>query len=249
MRVSWSLTLGAYESIIESGRWRVLLRSGGMAFLVTSVCLVGALPFALWLAKRARSEWLKQGIWICLTVPFFLDPSARTLVWRAVLGSTGIVNTFFLESGLIRDPISWLLFSDFAVAFGLIPSYFPNMVWPIYLAILLIDDDLIVASRDLGATPFQTLTTVVLPLAAPGIVAGIIFTFIPVLGDNVTTNLLGGGKKEYVADSVTSLVTTMNYAGAAAFATIVLVVTALLISSLWLVERGRAQASAKDSRP
>jgi ABC-type spermidine/putrescine transport system permease subunit I len=244
MRVSWSLTAAAYQSIIESGRWQVLLRSGGMALFVTLVCLAAGFPFALWLAKRARSEWLKQGVWICLTVPFFLDPSARTLVWRAVLGATGVVNTALLDMGVVNGPVSWLLFSDFAVAFGLIPSYFPNMVWPIYLAVLLIDDDLLVASRDLGAAPLQTLNTIILPLAVPGIAAGVIFTFVPVVGDNVTTTLLGGGKKEYVADSVTSLVTTMNYAGAAAFSTVILSFAAFLVGVFWMIQQGWARFGA-----
>ncbi len=241
MRVTWTPTLAAYESIIDSGRWQVLLRSGGMALLVTIVCLAVGFPFALWLAKRARSEILKQTVWICLTVPFFLDPSARTLVWRALLGSSGAVNKILVNLGVTSEPVSWLLFSNFSVAFGLIPTYFPNMVWPIYLALILVDDDLLAASRDLGATPWQTLATVTAPLALPGVIAGIIFTFVPVLGDNVATTLLGGGKQEYVADSVTSLVTTMNYAGAAAFATIVLALTAVLVGGFWLAQKGRAR--------
>lgn len=241
LHIEWSLSLRAYEDIIETGRWEVVLRTLRVASIVTLICLICGFPFALWLAKGAKSETLIQFVWMCLTVPFFLDPSARTLVWRTVLGSTGLVNTVLLKLHVTGAPIDWLLFSDFSVYLGLVGPYFPNMVWPIYLAILLIDDDLLEASADLGASPGKTLRNVVIPLAMPGIMAGIIFTFVPILGDNVVPNLLGGGKKEYLADSVMSLSTSMNYAGAAAFATIILVVTAFLLELFWLVRR-RANA-------
>jgi ABC-type spermidine/putrescine transport system permease subunit I len=112
------------------------------------------------------------------------------------------------------------------------------MVMPVYLSIVLIDDALIQASADLGATAAQTLRNVVIPLAMPGIIAGIIFTFVPVMGDSIVPAILGGGKKEYLADTVMSLSTAMNYAGAAAFATIIMAVTGLL-GGLFLLFRRR----------
>ena len=238
LHVQWTVSLHAYRDIIESGRWEVVVRTLTAAGFVTLVCLIVGFPFALWLAKRARSAKLIQFVWMALTVPFFLDPSARTLVWRGVLGSTGLINAGLMRLHLIDAPIEWLLFSDFSVYLGLIGPYFPNMVMPIYLAILLIDNDLIQASADLGATPAATLRNIVIPLAMPGIIAGVIFTFVPVMGDSIVPNILGGGKKEYLADSVMSLSTAMNYSGAAAFATIILTLTALLLG-LFLAFRGR----------
>jgi ABC-type spermidine/putrescine transport system permease subunit I len=238
LHIQWNLSLHAYRDIIESGRWEVVVRTLTAAASVTAICLAVGFPFALWLAKRARSEKLIQFVWMALTVPFFLDPSARTLVWRGVLGSTGLINDGLMRLHLIDAPIEWLLFSDFSIYLGLIGPYFPNMVMPIYLAILLIDNDLIQASADLGATPAATLRNIVIPLAMPGIVAGIIFTFVPVMGDSIVPSILGGGKKEYLADSVMSLSTAMNYAGAAAFATIILALTALLLG-MFLLLRNR----------
>jgi len=243
VRVLWTPSLHAYRDIIETGRWEVLVRTATAAAVVTAICLAVGFPFALWLAKRARSPKLIQFVWMCLTVPFFLDPSARTLVWRGVLGSTGLINTALLKLHLISDPIQWLLFSDFSVYLGLVGPYFPNMVMPVYLAILLIDNDLIQASGDLGATPAQTLRNVIIPLAMPGIVAGIIFTFVPVMGDSIVPTLLGGGKKEFLADTVMSLSTAMNYSGSAAFATIILALTGLL-ALVFVLFRRRAGAAA-----
>jgi ABC-type spermidine/putrescine transport system permease subunit I len=243
VHVLWTPSLQSYRDIVETGRWEVLVRTATAAAVVTAICLVIGFPFALWLAKRARSEKLIQFVWMCLTIPFFLDPSARTLVWRGVLGSTGLINTALMKLHLIQSPIEWLLFSDFSVYLGLDGPYFPNMVMPVYLAILLIDNDLIQASADLGATPAQTLRNVIIPLAMPGIVAGIIFTFVPVMGDSIVPTLLGGGKQEFLADTVMSLSTAMNYSGSAAFATIMLVLTGLL-ALLFLLFRRRSGLEA-----
>jgi ABC-type spermidine/putrescine transport system permease subunit I len=241
VHIKWSISLVTYRELLESGRWQVVLRTMGVAAGVSLICLVSGFPFALWLAKRARSKKLIQIIWMSLTIPFFLDPSARTIVWRTVLGTSGLINTALLKFHLINSPIEWLLYSNFSVYLGLIGPYFPNMVMPIYLAILLIDNDLLQASADLGASPAATLRHIVIPLAMPGIVAGIIFTFVPVMGDSVVPTILGGGKKEYLADAVMSLSTSMNYSGAAAFATIILTTTAVLLPLFWLA-RNRAAA-------
>ena len=204
------------------------------------ICLACGFPFALWLAKRARPARLIQIIWMSLTIPFFLDPSARTIVWRTVLGSTGLVNTVLQRLHVTHAPIEWLLFSDFSVYLGLIGPYFPNMVMLIYLSILLIDDELLQASADLGASPWATLRRIVIPLAMPGIVAGVIFTFVPVMGDSVVPNILGGGNREYLADAVMSLSTSMNYSGAAALATIIVSMAAILVPLFWLARQRAA---------
>jgi ABC-type spermidine/putrescine transport system permease subunit I len=242
VHIKWSLSLATYRELLESGRWLVVLRTMSVAAVVSLICLVSGFPFALWLAKRAKSKKLIQLIWMSLTIPFFLDPSARTIVWRTVLGSTGLINAALLKLHLINTPIEWLLFSDFSVYLGLIGPYFPNMVMPLYMAILLIDDDLLQASADLGASPAATLRHIVIPLAMPGIVAGTIFTFVPIMGDSVVPAMLGGGKKEYLADAVMSLSTSMNYSGAAALATIILTITAILLPLYWLA-RNRAAAA------
>ncbi len=238
LHIVWAVSLHAYRDIVESGRWEVVVRTLTAAGIVTAICLVTGFPFALWLVKRAKSQKLTQFVFMALTVPFFLDPSARTLVWRGVLGSTGLINAALMKLHLIDAPIEWLLFSDFSVYLGLVGPYFPNMVMPIYLAILLIDNELIQASADLGATPAATLRNIVIPLAMPGIIAGVIFTFVPVMGDSIVPTILGGGKKEYLADTVMSLSTAMNYAGAAAFATIILMLTAVL-AAVFLLFRQR----------
>lgn len=214
--------------MIDSGRIDVVLKTAQVAAIITLLCLACGFPMAVWLAKYARSNFVIQSIWICLTVPFFLDPAARTLSLRLMLGSHGVVNETLLRLHLVAQPVSWLLFSDFSVYLGLAGPYFPNMLWPIYLSILLIDDSLIEASQDLGAGAWTTFRTILLPLAIPGVLAGLIMTFVPLLGDNVVSALLGGERREYLADAVMSLSTSMNYTAAAALAPIVLALLILL---------------------
>ena len=88
--------------------------------------------------------------------------------------------------------MTWLIFSEFAVHFGFLGAFFPTMVWPIFLSISLIDNDFLEASNDLGARRFRTLVHIILPLALPGVVAGFVFTFIPMLGDTVVAQHMGG---------------------------------------------------------
>ena len=110
-----------------------------------------------------------------LTIPFFVDPSSRTIIWRAILGKNGIINTVLMELGIIGEPMEWMLFSEFAVHFGMLAPYFPTMVFPIFLVVSLIDDHYLEASRDLGASKLHTLFYIILPLSLPGIVAGAVF--------------------------------------------------------------------------
>jgi ABC-type spermidine/putrescine transport system permease subunit I len=246
LSMNGSVSLDAYRDVAESGGWDVLARTIAMACYVSVVCMAIGFPFSLWLARRAKSQFLKQLIWIALTVPFFLDPSARTLVWRTVLGTDGMVNKALLYIGIIHAPLQWLLFSDISVFFGLVISYFPNAVWPAYLAITLIPEELFQAGRDLGATPAAVLRDITLPLCAPGLVAGFMFTFIPVLGDTVASTLLGGGMHDYLGTSISGFVDALDYAGAAAFSTIVLALSAILLGVFWLVRRlvGRTELAS-----
>lgn len=235
VRIVFDPNLDAYLKLFESGRWTVTLRTGRIAATVTLVELLIALPFALWLAKSSRSALLRAMTLALLTVPFFLSIAARTIVWRAVLGKTGLVNSALLGLGLTDQPLDWLLFSEFSVHLGLLGPYFPTMVFPIFLAAVMLDEDLLQASRDLGAGWLQTAWYVTLPLVMPGIIAGIVFTFVPMLGADVVPALLGGGHVQLLGNSVHSLLTALNYPVAAAISTFVLGAMALLLVLLRLL--------------
>jgi ABC-type spermidine/putrescine transport system permease subunit I len=235
--VAFSLTLDAYREIFTTGRWEVTVRTVRIAATVTAILLVVSFPFALWLAKGVRSSWVRLLIWTLLTAPFFLSDTARTVIWRPVLGLMGPVNSGFMSLGLIDRPITWLLFSEPAVHFGLLGPYLPNMVWPIFLSITLIDDDLIEVSEDIGASPWQTLRHVILPLSMPGIIAGIVFTFVPMLGDDVVSKMIGGQQVAMLGGAMLDLVSALNYSVAAAMSALVLILIAVLQGVLVLALR------------
>jgi ABC-type spermidine/putrescine transport system permease subunit I len=226
--VSFSLTLDAYREIFTTGRWEVTARTVRIAATVTAILLIGGFPFALWLAKGLQSNWLKLVIWTLLTAPFFLSETARVVIWRPVLGLIGPVNSGLMSLGLTERPLPWLLFSEPAVHFGLLGPFLPNMVWPIFLSMILIDDELLEASKDIGASPWHTLRYVILPLSLPGVIAGIVFTFVPMLGDNVVAKLIGGQQVLMLGAAMLDLISALNYTVAAAMSTLVLALIAVL---------------------
>jgi ABC-type spermidine/putrescine transport system permease subunit I len=227
-------TLQAYADILQGFRLEIVLRTLRITAVVTLIELLVAFPFALWLAKGVKRGWLKLATLVLLVVPFFLSPAARTIVWRAVLGREGLINSGLIALGVADQPLDWLLFSEFAVYLGFLGPYFPSMVWPLFISISLIDDELIKASRDLGASDLDTLRFIIMPLALPGVAAGVIFTFVPMLGDNVVSTLLGGGQVSLMAEAVNDLIRVMNYATAAAVSTLVLLMIFLFQWFFWL---------------
>ena len=156
-QVSYDASFKTWNSLIDSGRWIAAVRTLRVVLMMTVVEFLIAFPFALWLAKTCKSKVTKAVIITLLTIPFFLDPSSRTIIWRAILGKNGIINTVLMELGIISEPMEWMLFSEFAVHFGMLAPYFPTMVFPIFLVVSLIDDHYLEASRDLGASKLHTL--------------------------------------------------------------------------------------------
>jgi spermidine/putrescine transport system permease protein len=236
-RFAWSFNLDAYAQMIDTGRLSVVVNTLRIALTVTAIALVVSLPVALWLAKGVRSNAFRVTMMAVLTIPFFVSLASRTIVMRPVLGRTGPINSLLMQWGIIDAPIDGLLFSEFAVHLGLLAPAFPTMLFPIFAAIALVDDDLIEASRDLGASPFRVFMDVILPLAMPGIVAGIVFTLVPMLGDTVVPQLLGGTNVAMLGTSMTSIVGNMNYAGGAALAVAVLVLLAILVLAMRVAQR------------
>jgi spermidine/putrescine transport system permease protein len=242
-RVVYEPTLATWQSLIESGRWLSAVRTLRVAFTVTAIELLLAFPFALWLAKGCKSKSVKAAIVTLLTIPFFLDASSRIIVWRSILGTAGIINTTLLQLGLIDKPIEWLLYSEFAVHFGMIGSYFPTMVFPIFMIVSLVDDEYLQASSDLGASPWQTLRYIILPMALPGIVAGIVFTLVPLMAAFVEPEMLGGGFVDLLGDSVNSALQNLKYPTAAALSAVVVALLGLCLAALILVTRRRFDLS------
>lgn len=243
-RVVYTPSLDTWRSLVASGRWLVTLRTLRIALTVTAIELAMAIPFGFWLAKICRSKVTKAVLVTLLTIPFFLDASSRIIVWRSILGTNGAINTLLLHLGVIQHPVEWLLYSEFAVHFGLVGSYFPTMLFPIFMIMTVIDDEYLQASNDLGAGPFLTFLYVVIPMALPGIVAGIVFTLVPLMAAFVEPQMLGGGFVNLLGDSVSSALSQLKYPTAAALSTVVVALLGLCLLLLAAVTRNRFEMSS-----
>lgn len=230
-------TLDTWTQIFASGRFEVTLRTLRIALTVTLIELAVGFPFALWLAKGSVGKLGRAIFLALLTIPFFLDLSSRTIVWRAILGQNGLINTVLMSTGITDAPLDWLLYSEFAVHFGMLPALFPPMVLPIFLAITLIDDSMLEASSDLGATPAQTLVRIIIPLSLPGVLAGFVFTLGSALAAWVEPGMLGGGFVNLLSNSIESAYTALRYPVVAALSAFVIGLLLLPLGILLLVLR------------
>lgn len=168
----------------------ILLRSIAVALLSTLLCLALGFPLAWFIAQSGK----RRNLWLALVMlPFWTSFLVRTYAWMFLLRDTGLVNSALLALGVIREPLP-LLYNYGAVITGLVYSYLPFMVLPLYATLERLDRALLEAAADLGARPWQAQLRVVAPLAAPGIRAGTLLVFIPCLGAYLTPDLLGGGK-------------------------------------------------------
>ncbi|BCT35403.1 ABC transporter permease [Pseudomonas protegens] len=170
----------------------IALRSIGIAGLTTLVTLLIGFPVAVWLAMQPVQ---RRGLLIFLiTVPFWANLLIRTYAWILLLRNTGVINNSLMGLGVIHEPLQ-LLYTDGAVLLGLVYTYAPFVVLPIYATLEKMDIRLLEAAQDLYAGRWRTLRKVVLPIAKPGIFAGAILTFVPCLGAMIAPELLGGGTR------------------------------------------------------
>lgn len=202
--LEWIWTVENYTRFFDPLYAWILLRTLMIAGGATAACLVLAFPLALFISRAGT----RKNLYLQLVVlPFWTSFLVRTYAWMFLLRDTGLINTTFEGLGVIKDPLP-LLYNDGAVFVGLIYGYLPFVVLPLYATLERLDKNLIEASADLGATPFETLTRVILPLCKPGFRAGALLVFIPCLGAYLTPDLLGGGKSVMIGNVIQTQFTT-----------------------------------------
>ncbi|MFL5258298.1 MAG: ABC transporter permease [Hyphomicrobiales bacterium] len=186
-----TMTLGQYRKIASEPIYlSTLLGSAWMALLTTLACLVLAIPLGYFIARFVAPKWRVLLI-VGLIIPGWISVLIRTYSMNLVLGESGLLNGLLLWLGIISEPLS-ILFTKLAVVLGLVYIYLPYTMVPIYASLERLDTALLEAAENLGAGPARRFVRVTLPLIMPGIVAGMIITFIPALGEYLVPNLLGG---------------------------------------------------------
>ncbi|HEY9639561.1 MAG TPA: ABC transporter permease [Coleofasciculaceae cyanobacterium] len=228
-----AFTLQNYTDIFTSQvSLKTYLNTFKYVFLVWSICLAIAFPIAYFLAFHIKNQKWQIILFLICTVPFWTSNIIRMISWVPVLGKEGLVNQLLMNLHLTQEPVQWLLFSDFAVVLGMVHLYNFFMIAPIFNSLMRIDRNLITAAEDMGASGFQVLKEVILPLASSGIAIGSIFVVTLVMGEFITVRLMGGGQSASVGKLIATQIGSLQYPLAAANAVILLIVTLILVAGI-----------------
>ncbi|MBK7729056.1 MAG: ABC transporter permease subunit [Gammaproteobacteria bacterium] len=189
-----ALTLGAtldnYRALFQDELYLLsYVGSLRIAFFSTLACLLIGYPMAYAIAQ-ARGAW-RNILLLLVILPFWTSFLLRVYAWMGMLGTHGAINSLLLSLGLIERPLV-LMYTDFAVYIGIVYTYLPFMILPLYAVLEKLDIELREAAEDLGGRPLAVFRDVTLPLSLPGIMAGSLLVFIPALGEFVIPSLLGG---------------------------------------------------------
>jgi putative spermidine/putrescine transport system permease protein len=211
---------------------RTYLKTLKLCFMVWAITLFIGFWVAYFLAFHVKSKTWQMGLSLLCTIPFWTSNVIRMIAWIPLLGRNGLVNSGLVKAGLIDQPIEWLLYSEFSVVLALVHLFTFFMVVPIFNSMVRIDKSLIEAAYDAGATGFQTLVNVIIPLAKPGIVIGSIFVITIVMGDFITIGVMGGQQIAAAGKIIETRLNALQFPAAAANAVILLAITFLIITMM-----------------
>ena len=239
-------TLQNYRDAFSPTFFTVFKSTLKISILATSLCFVFGFPVAYFLVFKVSEKW-KAIMLALIVVPSFTSFLIRTLAWRIPLAANGEVSTWLQDWGLISGPIN-ILETRTAVQIAIVYNYLGFMILPLFVALDRIDHHMREASKDLGANRLRTFLQVTLPLAGPGIAAGVLLTFIPMCGDFVTATLLGGTSGNMIGAMIDSQFhVAQNWPLGSAMAVMMIgaVLLVLLIGSVvvfgvqWILRRRR----------
>ncbi len=224
---------GNYDYLFGSAvAWKVFGLTMLMAAIVWALTLVIGFTVAYFLAFHIRTLKWQMVLFLLTTIPFWTSNIIRMISWIPLLGKNGLVNQALLGAGLIDEPLQWLLYSGFSVCLAFVHLYTLFMVVPIFNTMMRIDRALIEAARDAGASGFQILTNVILPLTKPGIMIGSIFVIALVMSDFVTTRFMSGSQLANVGRLIANDIGLLQYPSASATAVVLLVTVLLIIGAM-----------------
>jgi spermidine/putrescine transport system permease protein len=222
-------TLENFSRLADPLYLGVLWRSIWIAALSTALCALLGFPLALFISRSGARKNLYLQL---VLLPFWTSFLVRTYAWLFILRDTGLINTVLMRLHLIASPMQ-LLYNDRAVLLGLVYNFLPFFVLPMYATLERLDPALLEAAADLGARPISTLWRVVIPVSAPGFVAGSVLVFIPCLGAYLTPDLLGGGKTVMLGNLVQNQFTTArDWPFGSAASLVLMLASAILLAML-----------------
>ena len=227
----YEASLAQYRTFVEEPLyWHTFVRTAVMAMLATALTLLMAFPIAWMIAKIARGRARALLFVLCL-IPFWVSETVRTLGWMILLRESGVLPGLLVQLGVTPAPVE-LLYHDATIMVGLVYTSMLFMVVPLISALESLDDALIEAAYDLGGNGWAILRQIVIPHAAPGIVAGCIVVFMLTLGNYLTPTLLGGKNSQWFTEQIyTQFITRFNWEQGAAFGFLLLGLSTAIV---WL---------------
>ena len=217
---------------------RTYLNSLEISVTSTILCLLIGYPIAYGIARSSPTA--KKLLLLMVILPFWTSFLLRVYAWIGLLADQGTVNSFLIWLGLIDQPIK-MLYTDFAVYVGIVYTYLPFMILPLFASIEKLDLTLHEAAADLGSKPFTIFRTITIPLTMPGIIAGSLLVFIPATGEFVIPDLLGGGNVLMIGKVLYSeFNSNQDWPIASAVAVVLLI---LLVLPMMIYQRYQAKES------
>ncbi len=182
---------------------------------IMALCLLIGYPIAFFLAMQVRSFKWQMALFLMCMVPFWTSYLIRAVAWLPMLGRRGMLNKLLMSLGIIDEPSSFFLFSEFGYTMALVQLYVVLCVGPIFFSLAKIDKALLEAAEDMGANAFQVFREIIGPLSLPGVAIGMIFIFIVIMGEFATAVVVYGGKTSTVGTIILNYYAIANYPFAA----------------------------------
>jgi len=219
--VELPFVLDAYKALANPQFVKVVLSTLYIAIIATLITVLLALPTAYFIARSKHKDFLL----FLIIIPFWTNFLIRIYAWIAILGNNGIINQFLLKIGFIDNYLQ-LLYNQWAVIIVLVYTYLPFAILPLYSTIEKFDFSLLEASRDLGATKFQSMLKVLIPNIKPGITTAVLFTFIPDFGNYAIPQLVGGSDSMMVGNIIArELTVTRNWPLSSSISVVLTIIT------------------------
>jgi spermidine/putrescine transport system permease protein len=225
-------TISNYFHLFNPVYLKIFLQSFSLAASVTIFCLILAYPFAYVIA-RSKSKY-KTVLLLLVIIPFWTSSLIRTYAIMAILKAKGILNGLLLALGIIHQPLH-ILYTTTAVIIGCVYDLLPFMILPLYANMEKLDESLLEASRDLGASKLRTLIKIIIPLTLPGIIAGSILVFLPAMTMFYIPVLLGGARNLLLGNLIENqFLVANNWPTGAAISVFITILMCIMVFIYWL---------------
>ncbi|MDU4883033.1 ABC transporter permease [uncultured Clostridium sp.] len=218
------------EFFADSYMMSIFLRTIKISLISSVICMIIGVPVSYYISRISKKL---RGLFIALTVfPILTNSVVRSFAWMSILGKSGIINTLLMKLNIINEPLS-LLYTEGAIIVGTVYIFLPLMIISLVGVMENIDNDLLEAAESLGANKLKSFFKVVFPLSLPGLIVGTVLVFTGSLTAYTTPQLLGGNKNTVLATLIYQKTMTLgDWQGAAVVATIMIVVTLIVIKGI-----------------